>query len=126
YAVHSDLENCMQNLVGIIRTEAELAQALDEIEGFKQRIVSARVEGNRYFNPGWHMALDMHTMLTVSEAITRAALARKERRGGHTRSDYPGTEPHFARVNLVVRRDGEGQVARGEGALPARAGARAC
>src|SRR5260221_476125 len=81
YAVHSDLENCMQNLVGIIRTESELAQALDEIEQLKERIVRARVEGNRYFNPGWHMALDMHTMLTVSEAITRAALARKESRG---------------------------------------------
>src|SRR5260221_138591 len=118
YAVHSDLENCMQNLVGIIRTEAELAQALDEIGQLKQRIVSARVEGNRYFNPGWHMALDMHTMLTVSEAITRAALARKESRGGHTRSDFPDTDPHFASLNLVIRRDEQAQMSLSEVPLP--------
>src|SRR5260221_694437 len=105
YAVHSDLENCMQNLVGIIRTESELARALDEIEQFKQRIIRSRVEGNRYFNPGWHMALDMHTMLTVSEAITRAALARKESRGGHTRSDFPDTDPHFPGRNLLINPD---------------------
>ena len=64
------------------------------------------------------MALDMHTMLTVSEAITRAALARKESRGGHTRSDYPDTDPHFARVNLVIRRDEQGQMALAEEPLP--------
>jgi len=76
-----------------------------------------RVEGNRYFNPGWHMALDLQTMLTVSEAITRSALMREESRGGHTRSDYPGTDPHFAKVNLVVRRDGR-QMTLAEEPLP--------
>jgi succinate dehydrogenase / fumarate reductase flavoprotein subunit len=106
FAVHADLETCMQDLVGIIRAESELEQALEEIERLKQRAASVRVDGNRYFNPGWHMALDLQTMLSVSEAITRSALARKESRGGHTRSDYPGVDPHFAKVNLVTRRDG--------------------
>jgi succinate dehydrogenase / fumarate reductase flavoprotein subunit len=118
YTVHSDLEVCMQNLVGIIRTQAELDQALEEIERLKQRIAAVRVEGNRYFNPGWHMALDMQTMLTVSEAITRSAVARKESRGGHTRSDYPNVDPHFAKVNLVIRRQA-GQLALAEEPLPA-------
>ncbi len=118
YTVHSDLENCMQNLVGIIRTQAELEEALEEIERLRQRIMRARVEGNRYFNPGWHMALDMQTMLTVSEAITRAALARTESRGGHTRSDFPDTDPHFARVNLVVRRGDQERMKLSEEQLP--------
>jgi succinate dehydrogenase / fumarate reductase flavoprotein subunit len=117
YAVHADLENCMQDLVGIIRVESELQQALVEIEKLKQRTQRLRVEGNRYFNPGWHMALDLQTMLTVSEAIACSALLRKESRGGHTRSDFPGTDPHFARVNLVVRRDG-GQMTLCEEPLP--------
>src|SRR5205823_11494158 len=86
YTIHSDLENHMHNLVGIIRTESELLQALDEIDKLRERTRRVRVEGNRYFNPGWHMALDLNTMLLVSEAITRSALARKESRGGHTRS----------------------------------------
>ena len=118
YTVHSDLENCMQNLVGIIRTQAELEEALEEIERLRQRIMRARVEGNRYFNPGWHMALDMQTMLTVSEAITRAALARTESRGGHTRSDFPDPDPRFARVNLVVRRGDQEQMTLSEEQLP--------
>jgi succinate dehydrogenase / fumarate reductase, flavoprotein subunit len=118
YTVHSDLEDCMHNLVGIIRTQAELEQALQEQERLKERLARARVEGNRYFNPGWHMALDMQTMLIVSEAITRAALARKESRGGHTRSDFPDVDPHFAHINLVVRRQ-DGQMTLVEEPLPA-------
>jgi succinate dehydrogenase / fumarate reductase flavoprotein subunit len=117
YAVHSDLEDCMHNLVGIIRTESELVEALQRIEQLKQRLTGVRVEGNRYFNPGWHMALDMQTMLTVSEAIARAALARKESRGGHTRSDFPDVDPHFAKINLVVRRQ-DGHVTLAEEPLP--------
>jgi succinate dehydrogenase / fumarate reductase flavoprotein subunit len=117
YAVHADLEDCMHNLVGIIRVESELDQALEEIERLRHRTQSLRVDGNRYFNPGWHMALDLQTMLTVSEAITRAALMRKESRGGHTRSDYPGVDAHFATVNVVVRRE-SGQMTLAEEALP--------
>jgi succinate dehydrogenase / fumarate reductase flavoprotein subunit len=118
YTVHADLEDRMHNLVGIIRTESELEQALAELAELKQRLAAARVEGNRYFNPGWHMALDMQTMLTVSEAITRSALARKESRGGHTRSDYPDVDPHFASVNVVVRQQA-GEMTLSEEPLPA-------
>ena len=117
YAVHADLEDCMQNLVGIIRVESELLQALEQIECLKRRTANVRVEGNRYFNPGWHMALDMDTMLTVSEAITRSALARKESRGGHTRSDFPDADPRFAQINLVTRVS-NGQMTLSEHPLP--------
>jgi succinate dehydrogenase / fumarate reductase flavoprotein subunit len=118
FAIHADLENCMHDLVGIIRTRSELERALDKIDELKQRAAVARVEGNRYFNPGWHMALDLATMLTVSEAITRSALARKESRGGHTRSDFPGVDPHFAEVNLVIHRGVDGGLQLAEQPLP--------
>jgi succinate dehydrogenase / fumarate reductase flavoprotein subunit len=117
FAVHADLEDCMQNLVGIIRVESELEQALEELKRLRERAVSVRVEGNRYFNPGWHMALDLRTMLTVSEAVTRSALARKESRGGHTRADYPDTDSRFAAINLVTRQ-AEGGLIVTEAPLP--------
>jgi succinate dehydrogenase / fumarate reductase flavoprotein subunit len=108
YAIHSALQECMQNLVGIIRTEKELKQALDEIQVFKQRCKKIRVEGNRHFNPGWHLALDLRSMLSIAEATTMGALERKESRGGHTRDDYPNTDSYYAKVNLVLRkRNGE-------------------
>jgi succinate dehydrogenase / fumarate reductase flavoprotein subunit len=117
YAIQADLQQTMHDLVGIIRVESELEQALDELARLEGRARRVRVEGNRQFNPGWHLALDLHTLLTVSEAITRSALARKESRGGHTRSDYPGPDAHFARVNLVTRLcDGHVQIA--EQSLP--------
>ena len=71
YAIHSDLQECMQALVGIIRTEGELKKALEEIAVFRQRLGRVRVEGGREFNPGWHLALDLHSLLSVSEATTR-------------------------------------------------------
>jgi succinate dehydrogenase / fumarate reductase flavoprotein subunit len=117
YAVHADLEDCMHNLVGIIRVESELKEALEQIDCLKQRAANVRVDGNRYFNPGWHMALDLPIMLTVSEAITRSALAREESRGGHTRSDFPDADPHWAKVNLVTRQ-AEGGMALAEVPLP--------
>ncbi|HXJ65578.1 MAG TPA: fumarate reductase/succinate dehydrogenase flavoprotein subunit, partial [Actinomycetota bacterium] len=107
YSIHRDLEECMHNLVGIIRTEAELKDALDQIAGFSERAARAAVEGHRQFNPGWHLALDLQPMLAVSEAVTRAALERRESRGGHTRDDFPGTDPEFAKVNVRVRLDGD-------------------
>ena len=107
----------MQDLVGIIREESELEQALVRIEELRQRAGRVRVEGNRHFNPGWHLALDLYSMLSVSEAVTLSALARKESRGGHTRSDYPGTDAHLGSVNLVARRRG-GETVLDEEPLP--------
>ena len=72
YTIHADLQRCMQNLVGIIRTESELKQALNEIEQLGQRLTRVAVQGNRQYNPGWHLALDLHNMLTVAEAVTPA------------------------------------------------------
>jgi succinate dehydrogenase / fumarate reductase flavoprotein subunit len=110
YSIHRELEDCMHNLVGIIRTEAELKQALDEIASFRERADHVSVEGHRQFNPGWHLALDLRSMLAVSECIARAALERRESRGGHTRDDFPTTDPEFAKVNVRVRQgpDGDG------------------
>ena len=104
YAIHSDLQECMQALVGIIRTEGELRKALEEIAVLKQRLGRVKVEGGRAFNPGWHLALDLHSMLSVSEAVTLGALERKESRGGHTRDDYPFADDRFGTVNVVIRR----------------------
>jgi succinate dehydrogenase / fumarate reductase flavoprotein subunit len=117
FGIHADLENCMQDLVGIIRVEPELQQALGKIARLAERARRVRVEGNRYFNPGWHMALDLEAMLTVSEAITRSALARTESRGGHTRSDFPGTDARLGSLNLVVRRR-DGKMSVSEEPLP--------
>jgi succinate dehydrogenase / fumarate reductase flavoprotein subunit len=107
YTVHQDLQETMQNLVGIIRTEVELKQALTEIGELQERASKAGVEGHRQYNPGWHLSIDLRSMLTVSEAVTKAALERTESRGGHTRNDYPGPDPEFGKVNVRVRRQGD-------------------
>lgn len=104
YAIHMALQECMQNLVGIIRTEKELKQALDRIAELKERLKRVSVEGNRQYNPGWHLALDLHSLLSVSEAVTLGALERKESRGGHTRDDYPDADPQWGKVNVVLRK----------------------
>ena len=104
YAIHSDLQECMQSLVGIIRTEGELRKALAEIAVFKQRLARVKVAGGRDFNPAWHLALDLYSMLSVSEAVTLGAIARKESRGGHTRDDYPMADDRLGKVNMVIRR----------------------
>jgi succinate dehydrogenase / fumarate reductase flavoprotein subunit len=110
YAIQADLQETMQKLVGIIRTEAELREALTQIEQYKQRLQKAGAKGGREYNPGWHTALDVYAMLTVSEAVTRAALERKESRGGHTRDDYPKADAKFGTVNVVVRRQRGGEI----------------
>jgi succinate dehydrogenase / fumarate reductase flavoprotein subunit len=112
YDIQRDLQQLMHTLVGIIRTESELKEAVVQIGRLEERAARVRVEGGLTYNPGWHLALDLHNLLAVSGAIALAALERKESRGGHTRDDYPGPDPHFARVNVVVRmRDGQLTVA---------------
>ena len=105
YQVQQDLQEMMQDLVGIVRTEAEMRRALDGIEGLRSRAGRVRVAGNREYNPGWHTALDLHNLLTVSEAVTRSALERKESRGAHFREDYQDKDAAFGGVNVVVRKD---------------------
>jgi succinate dehydrogenase / fumarate reductase flavoprotein subunit len=108
YAVQQDLQECMQTMVGIIRTADELTKAFGELAVLRERAGRVRVEGHRQYNPGWHLALDLDPLLTVSECIARAALERAESRGAQTREDYPETDPDLAKVNVVVRqRNGE-------------------
>tara|TARA_B100000029_G_scaffold185670_1_gene183117 strand:- start:43967 stop:45760 length:1794 start_codon:yes stop_codon:yes gene_type:complete len=103
YSIHRELQETMQKNVGIIRTETEMKTALEDIQSLRGRYNSVGIEGNIQYNPGWHMALDLEHMLTVAEAVTRAALERKESRGGHTRDDFPETSAEFGRVNVVVK-----------------------
>ncbi|HEY1526604.1 MAG TPA: FAD-binding protein, partial [Candidatus Angelobacter sp.] len=108
YTVHRDLQKVMQELVGIFRTEEDLATALAELEKLKQRAARVRVEGSRLFNPGWHLSRDLKSMLTVSEAVTRSALARKESRGAHSRIDYPSADEQvWGRQHNLITRDGD-------------------
>jgi succinate dehydrogenase / fumarate reductase flavoprotein subunit len=108
YALQHELQDTMQELVGIIRTEDELKKALDRLGELKERASNATAEGNRLYNPGWHLALDLRSLIAVSETIALAALERKESRGAQTREDYPQPDPEFAKVNIVVRmKDGE-------------------
>ena len=104
----------MQDLVGIVRREDEMLRALEGLERLKERAARVGVAGNREYNPGWHTALDLPNLLTVSEAVTRCALERKESRGGHFRDDYPEKDSAYGTFNLVLRRgpDGEMQMTR--------------
>jgi len=108
YAVQSALQETMQNLVGIVRTESEMQQALSELGRLKDRAAKASVIGHREYNPGWHTAIDLQNLLTVSEAITRSAIERKESRGGHFREDYPDKAAEFGNINIVTARATDG------------------
>ncbi|MGB0101245.1 MAG: fumarate reductase/succinate dehydrogenase flavoprotein subunit [Nocardioides sp.] len=109
YTIQHDLQQAMNDLVGIIRNGEELSRSLEEIEAFKVRASTMVVEGHRQYNPGWHLALDLRNMLIVSEAIAKAALAREESRGGHTRDDFPQTDHEvWGTKNLVVTLDAGG------------------
>jgi succinate dehydrogenase / fumarate reductase flavoprotein subunit len=103
YSVHSDLQQTMNDLVGIIRTGDEMREALDKIQTYKERVANAGVQGGRAFNPGWHLAIDLKNMLLVAEAVAKAALEREESRGGHTRDDFPGMSPEWRQLNIVCR-----------------------
>ena len=110
YQVQEDLQKLMQNQVGIVRTEDDLASALEDIEALKERAANVAVTGNREYNPGWHTALDLDCLLTVSEAATRAAIGRRESRGAHSRVDYPARDPDWGRYNLVLWKDADGNM----------------
>jgi len=106
YAVHRDLQKVMQSLVGIFRTEEDLKKAFAELEELKARAAKASVEGSRLFNPGWHLARELKSMLTVSEAVALSALARTESRGAHSRIDYPNYDPVWEKKHNIIAREG--------------------
>jgi len=114
YKIQSDLQDTMQNLVGIVRTEHEMREALTRLRAYRQRASAVGVSGHREYNPGWHTAIDVMNLLDASEAITRSALERCESRGGHFREDFPAQVAEFGKVTILVKRDtaGDMQVSR--------------
>ena len=102
YRVQHDLQSIMQELVGIVREEKEMLRALEELAALRRRAERSRADGNRQYNPGWHTALDLPNLLTVSEAVTRSALERRESRGAQFRTDHPDRDPAAGRYNIVV------------------------
>jgi succinate dehydrogenase / fumarate reductase, flavoprotein subunit len=110
YQVQIDLQEMMQSLVGIVRREEEMLCALDGLGKLWRRFQNVAAHGHREYNPGWHTAIDLKHLLTVSEAITRSALERKESRGGHFRDDFPNKDPVDGKMNIVLRKDGDGSM----------------
>jgi len=110
YRVQYALQDVMQDLVGIVRTESEMQRALAALEELRARAARVGVGGHREYNPGWHAALDLRNLLTVSEAVTRSAIERKESRGGHFRDDYPEKLASFGGVNFIVRKAADGRM----------------
>jgi succinate dehydrogenase / fumarate reductase flavoprotein subunit len=108
YQVQHALQEMMQALVGIVRREEEMQQALEGLGGLRERAARVTVPGNREYNPGWHTALDLQNLLTVAEAVTRSAIERKESRGGHFREDFPEKDATYAGFNIIVRRSSDG------------------
>ena len=119
FAVQYELQEMMQELVGIVRQEQEMLQALDRIQQLKTRSGRVGVGGNREYNGGWHTAIDLLHLLTVSESITRAALERKESRGAHFRDDYPAKDDQFGQFNILVRKRTDGGMQLTREPLPA-------
>ncbi|MFY9553567.1 MAG: fumarate reductase/succinate dehydrogenase flavoprotein subunit [Blastocatellia bacterium] len=118
YKIQLDLQELMQELVGIVRAEDEMQRALEGIQRLWQRASRVAVNGNREYNPGWHTALDLSNLLTVSEAVTRSAIERKESRGAQFREDYPAKDPSFGKVNIMVRRDADQTMQVRRGPIP--------
>ncbi|MFC6090450.1 fumarate reductase/succinate dehydrogenase flavoprotein subunit [Saccharothrix sp. BKS2] len=121
YTLHMELQQAMNDLVGIIRRAEEMGQAVERLDELKRRAAAVVVEGHRQFNPGWHLALDLRNMLLVSECVARAALLRTESRGGHTRDDHPGMDPEWRRKLLVCRVSGDDVEVVEEPQVPIRA-----
>ena len=119
YQIQHELQDLMQDLVGIVRKEDEVRLALEGIAKLKARAALVGVVGNREYNPGWHTALDLEHLLTASEAIALAAIERKESRGGHFREDFPDKDPAYAAFNLVTRRGPDGTMEMERRPIPA-------
>jgi succinate dehydrogenase / fumarate reductase flavoprotein subunit len=118
FQIQHELQDRMQDLVGIVRRGEEMGKALDEIARLRERAARAGVSGNREYNPGWHTALDLPNLLTVSEAITRAALERKESRGAQFRDDYPQKDAAYGSFNIIVRKGKNGEMELDRAPLP--------
>ncbi len=118
YTLHQELQQVTQDLVGIIRTESELKDALVKLASIRERANKVKAEGGRAFNPGFHLALDLENMLLVSESIALSALQRKESRGGHTRDDYPKMDPEWRQFNHLTKWNGSAVEVKGEEAIP--------
>jgi succinate dehydrogenase / fumarate reductase flavoprotein subunit len=110
YQVQHDLQEMMQSLVGIVRREEEMLQALDGLDKLWERAQNVTVYGHREYNPGWHTAIDLKHLLTVSEGITRAAIERKESRGGHFRDDFPNKDGSEGKMNIVLSKKEDGSM----------------
>jgi succinate dehydrogenase / fumarate reductase flavoprotein subunit len=110
YAIQHELQEKMQELVGIVRSESDMKKGLEVVGALKERAERVAVGGNREYNPGWHTALDLENLLTVSEAIARAAIERKESRGAHFREDFPGKDPAWGKTTLVLRKGKDGDM----------------
>jgi succinate dehydrogenase / fumarate reductase flavoprotein subunit len=118
YQVQYALQDVMQDLVGIVRNESEMRRAVDALRELRARAARVGVGGHREYNPGWHAALDLHNLLTVSEAVTQCALERKESRGGHFRDDYPEKDQAYGTFNLIARKGRDGQMEVTRAAIP--------
>ena len=110
FEIQQDLQKMMQDQVGIVRNEDDMQAAVEGIGSLRERAERVAVSGNREYNPGWHTALDLRNLLTYSEAIARAALARKESRGAHTRLDYPDKDEKFGKLSVVIRKNSDGDL----------------
>ena len=110
YRIQQDLQSTMQDFVGIVRNERDMIEALGQLEQLKARADHMGVSGHREYHSGWHTALDLRNLLTVSEAIARSAIERKESRGGHFREDHPAHDKEWGKVNVQVTRAPDGSV----------------
>ena len=120
YTVHSEVQQTMSDLVGIIRRESEIKSALAELEKLRERAARVSAEGGAAYNPGWHLALDLRNIVLIADCVAQAALERQESRGGHTRDDFPGMSPEWRKINLIAALDGDRVTLRRQPMTPMR------
>ncbi|HTW04829.1 MAG TPA: fumarate reductase/succinate dehydrogenase flavoprotein subunit [Streptosporangiaceae bacterium] len=120
YTVHAEVQQTMSDLVGIIRKEEEIKQALAELEKLRARAANVSSEGGPAYNPGWHLALDLRNIMLIADCVAQAALERQESRGGHTRDDFPQMSPEWRKVNIIAALDGDRVALRQQPMTPMR------